>query len=68
MSGPAPQAARKLINMERLKELPLFKAYGQTWMDTLVTQARKFREPHDEKLDMPIVDMTPALEVIRKLK
>lgn len=66
MSCPAPQAVHRIANLSRVKELPLFRAYGQNWLDTLVARSRLYREPEDFEFDFEIKSLAQASNVIRK--
>ncbi len=68
IKGPAPQVVYKLTNLERLKETPMFMAYGQQWVDTMSQRSHLYREPHDEQLDAKLSDLSQALGVIAKLR
>ncbi len=65
MSCPAPQAVHRLTNLSRVKELPLFRAYGQKWLDTMVARSRLYREPDDAEFDFEIKNVAQALDVIQ---
>jgi hypothetical protein len=66
MSCPPPQAAYRIANLSRMKELPLFRAYGQTWLDTLYARSRLYRELHDVEFDFEIKSLAQALNVIER--
>jgi len=68
INGPAPQVVCRLKSMERLKETPIFLAYGQQWVDTITKRSHLYREPHDEQLDAKLPDLSQALGVIAKLR
>jgi len=65
MTRPAPEAAAKIAGMARLKQLPLFRAYGEIWLDTLQARARNWREADDDSFDFAVPDCNQALELIR---
>jgi hypothetical protein len=62
---PAPAAAYHLTHMARVKELPLYLAYGAQWLTRINDRARQYREPHDERYDFDVKDVSQSLEVIR---
>ncbi len=66
--GPAPQVVYRLTNMQRLKETPMFAAYGQPWVTTMTQRSHMFREPYDEVLDADLTDLSDALRIIAKLR
>ena len=66
MSCPAPQAVQRIANLSRVKELPLFRAYGQNWLDTLLARSRLYREPDDIEFDFEIKGLAQAISVIQK--
>lgn len=66
MSGPAPQVVLRIINLSRVRELPLFRAYGQNWLDTLIARSRLYREPYDAEFDFEIKSIAHALDVVQK--
>ena len=65
MTRPAPEAVAKIVAMAHLKQLPLFRAYGEKWLDTLQARARNWREVHDERFDFAVPDCSQALALIR---
>lgn len=66
--GPAPAAAYQINNMQRVTELPLYLAYGEAWLARVNARARNYREPHDERFDCAIDDLSMSCEVIRACK
>jgi hypothetical protein len=66
MSCLPPQAAYRIANLSRVEELPLFRAYGQTWLDTLHARSRLYRELHDVEFDFEIKSLVQALNVIER--
>lgn len=65
MTRPAPEAVAKIAGMVHLKQLPLFLAYGEKWLDTLQARARNYREAHDDSFDFAVPDCSAALALIR---
>lgn len=65
LRGPAPAAAYKLTHLPRVKELPLYLVYGEKWLERVNDRARQYREPHDERFDFAIEDVSIGLEIIR---
>lgn len=63
--APAPAAAYQISSMRRVKELPLYLAYGEEWLNRVNARARDWREPHDERFDFAIDDFSLSLELIR---
>lgn len=68
LCAPAPAAAYQITNMRRVKELPLYQAYGEKWLTRVNARARNYREPYDELFDFAIDDVSISLEVIRTCK
>ncbi|EKD96925.1 MAG: hypothetical protein ACD_23C01183G0001 [uncultured bacterium] len=53
-----------MTNMRRVKELPLYMAYGEEWLNRVCARARHYREPYDERFDYAIDDVSISFEVI----
>lgn len=68
LRAPAPAAAYQITNMLRVKELPLYLAYGEAWLTRVNARARNYREPYDERFDYAIDDVSISFEVIRACK
>lgn len=66
MTCPSPQAVRLIANLSRVKELPLYRAYGHSWLDTLLARSRLYREPVDAEFDFEVKSLAQALSVIEK--
>ncbi|HQS31908.1 MAG: hypothetical protein B7Y03_00610 [Polaromonas sp. 24-62-144] len=60
----APQAVGKLLQARYLTDMPLYSAYGMTWINSMVARARLYREPEHIMLDRPVTDLTQARVVI----
>ena len=56
-----------IMKMRLVEQLPLFKAYGEEWIKTVMQRSRLYREPHDKKLDAPINDCSEAIQLIQRL-
>lgn len=65
LRAPAPAAAYQMTRMRRVKELPLYLAYGEEWLNRVNARARNYREPHDARFDFAINDVSISLEAIR---
>lgn len=65
MHGPAVQVAHRIATLARVKQLPLYLAYGAPWLALLHNRAQAWREPHDEDFDFAVPDCRQALELIR---
>jgi len=68
MKGPPPKVVHILTNLNCLKDTPMFKVYGQNWVDTMTQRSHLFREPFDESLDAKFIDMSDALKIIAKVR
>lgn len=68
INGIPPQVARRLTELKRVTELPLFKAYGQSWLDMVLCRSRLYREPHDETFDFEIESVKDSMGLLGKLK
>lgn len=65
---PAPCAAKLIRELPRVKELPMFKAYGPAWLETLESRSHLYQEPYDKAYDFDVADLTQATEVIAKIR
>lgn len=62
---PAPRAVHLVQQMKHFSALPMYKAYGEVWRETLVSRSHLYRDPHE----YPEVTVTQAtLDLIRRLK
>lgn len=68
MKGPAPQAVKLILSLKRLKETPMYLAYGEPWAETLMKRSRLYREPYDAEYDFEVKSVANAAEVIAKVK
>lgn len=68
MRNPPPRVVHLITNLPNLASTPMFKAYGQQWVDTMTQRSYLYREPHDEQLDAKLPDLSDALRVIAKLR
>lgn len=59
---------KKILEAEHLADMPLYAAYGSTWVETMTKRARLYREPRHAILDKPIKDLTKAIKVIESCK
>ena len=66
MTCPSPQAVRRIANLSRVKELPLYRAYGHGWLDTLLARSRLYREPANAEFDFEVKSLALAFSVIQK--
>ena len=65
MHGPAAQVAHQISALARVKQLPMYLAYGAPWLELLQQRAQAWREPHDAQFDFAVPDCRQALELIR---
>lgn len=62
---PAPRAVYLVQRMEHFSELPMFKAYGEVWRETIISRSHLYREPHE----YPEVKVTQTtLDLIQHFK
>lgn len=65
---PPAAAVKAIVSMRFIRDLPLYTAYGDTWLATIEARARTWREPHDINLDSPITDYSLGQAVIANYK
>lgn len=58
------QAVLKFSQMALIRDLPLYAAYGEAWLDIMRARSRLYREPHDQVLDVELGDFTQANNAI----
>lgn len=62
---PAPRAVLLVQGMRHFSSLPMYKAYGEVWRETIVARSHMYRDAQE----YPEVKITQAtLDLIRRLK
>ena len=70
MGLPAPQAVVNLLKLRRLGQLPLYRAYGADWCDTIQRRSYLAQAPDNDanpELDFPIHHFSDAQLVLERL-
>lgn len=67
MTLPPPSAALKLLALELRESVPLYRAYGAVWLETVMARSHLYREPHDDSLDQQVIDTQQALTLLSRL-
>lgn len=67
MKYPAPYVAKFLVGMKRLRSLPMFRAYGSKWVETIEDRSHLYREPHDAVFDFAVPDTSQAADALTRI-
>lgn len=65
---PPAQAVLNITKLEHLVSIPLFRAYGTAWLETIKNRSRLYREPHSEQYDKALLDLAAAQAAIQSCK
>jgi len=63
---PAPKAVKLILGVKHFEQLPMYRAYGQEWADTILSRSKLYREAYDAELDTQIGSTNDAVSVLRK--
>lgn len=66
LKQPAPKAVQLILAMTHLDKLPMYKAYGPEWVNTILQRSHLAQEEHDPALDAPVSSTKQALSLLKK--
>lgn len=66
---PAPYFARMVqaLSQHQLTWVPLYQAYGESWLESVGRRSHLYREPFDIAHDFQIHDTTLAMEALKRI-
>jgi len=66
LKQPAPKAVQLILAMTHLHKLPMYKAYGPDWVNTILQRSHLFQERHEPKLDTPVESTKQAMKLLKR--
>lgn len=63
-----PAAVKRIVESPRVAEMPLYLAYGGSWLSCMSYWALQYREPFHPVHDAPVANCEQALQALHALK
>lgn len=66
LKKPAPKAVQMILAMTHLHKLPMYKAYGPEWVNTILQRSHLAQEAHDAEFDSPVPSTKQAMKLLKR--